>query len=80
MFLLGGAAGGAVTGQKVPDGCCHPGRVIESAARHGAEVGGGGTCMDARGIGEDHLVKGARRCTLDELTNWALWAGKAITF
>jgi uncharacterized protein involved in oxidation of intracellular sulfur len=36
--------------------------------------------MDARGISEDRLVKGARRATLDELTDWTLWADKVATF
>jgi uncharacterized protein involved in oxidation of intracellular sulfur len=54
--------------------------MIESAARHGAEVGCCGTCMDARGITEDMLTKGARRSRLEELTNWTLWADKVATF
>jgi len=45
------AVGCAMAGQKVPDGYYHLDRMIESAARHGAEVGCCGTCMDARGIG-----------------------------
>ena len=48
MFLLGDAVGCAVAGQKVPDGYDHLDRMIEGAARHGAEVGCCGTCMDAR--------------------------------
>ena len=39
VFLLGDAVGCAVAGQKVPDGYYHLDRMIESAARHGAEVG-----------------------------------------
>ena len=80
VFLLGDAVGCAMAGQKVPDGYYHLDRMIESAARHGAEVGCCGTCMDARGIGANHLAKGSRRSTLDELTDWTLWADKVITF
>jgi uncharacterized protein involved in oxidation of intracellular sulfur len=36
--------------------------------------------MDARAIREDQLVPGARRSSLDELTDWTLWADKVITF
>jgi uncharacterized protein involved in oxidation of intracellular sulfur len=36
--------------------------------------------MDARGISDDHLTKGARRSTLDELTDWTVWADKTVTF
>jgi uncharacterized protein involved in oxidation of intracellular sulfur len=80
IFLLGDAVGCATAGQKVPDGYYHLDRMIESAARHGAEVGCCGTCLDARGITEELLVKGARRSTLEELTDWTLWADRVVTF
>jgi uncharacterized protein involved in oxidation of intracellular sulfur len=51
--------------------------MIESAARHGAEAGCCGTCRDARGI-TGELVKGAHRPSLDELTDWTLWADQVI--
>jgi uncharacterized protein involved in oxidation of intracellular sulfur len=54
--------------------------MITSAARHGAEVGCCGSCLDARGIGEDLLTKGARRSSLDELADWTAWADKVATF
>lgn len=80
VFLIGDAVGCAMADQKVPDGYYHLDRMILSAARHGAEVGCCGTCMDARGISDDHLTTGARRSTLDELTDWTLWADKTVTF
>lgn len=80
VFLMGDAVGCAAANQKVPDGYYHLDRMLGSAARHGAEVGCCGTCLDARGIDEDHLTKGAHRSTLDELTDWTLWADKVITF
>lgn len=58
-ILLGDAVGCAVAGQKVPGGCCHLDRMTESAALHGAEAGCCGTCLDARGITGELLVKGA---------------------
>jgi len=63
VFLIGDAVGCAVAGQKVPDGYHHLDRMIESAALHGAEVGCCSTCMDARGIDDNHLTKGAHRST-----------------
>lgn len=80
VFLIGDAVTCAMAGQKVPDGYYHLDRMIESAARHGAELGCCGTCMDARGITDDHLTKGARRSTLDELADWTSWADKVVTF
>jgi uncharacterized protein involved in oxidation of intracellular sulfur len=36
--------------------------------------------MDARAIDDAQLVDGARRSTLDESTDWTLWADKVITY
>lgn len=80
VFLIGDAVGCAVAGQKVPGGYYQLDRMIESAARKGAEIGCCGTCMDARGIAEDSLAGGARRSTMEELAEWTTWAGKVITF
>jgi uncharacterized protein involved in oxidation of intracellular sulfur len=80
VFLIGDAVGRGMADQKVADGYYHLDRMIQSASRHGAEVGCCGTCMDARGITEDMLTKGARRSTLDELADWTLWAEKVATF
>jgi uncharacterized protein involved in oxidation of intracellular sulfur len=80
VFLMGDAVGCASANQKVPDGYYHLDRMILSAARHGAEIGCCGTCLDARGIDDEHLTKGARRSTLDELAEWTCWADKVITF
>ncbi len=80
VFLLGDAVTCAVEGQKVPDGYYHLDRMIEGAARHGAEIGCCGTCLDARGLTENQLTASARRSTMDELTDWTQWADKVITF
>jgi uncharacterized protein involved in oxidation of intracellular sulfur len=39
-----------------------------------ARVACSGSCLDARGLSEELLVDGARRSTLDELADWALWS------
>lgn len=80
VFLIGDAVACAMGGQKVPEGFYHLERMIVAAARGGAEVGCCGTCLDARGITEDMLAKGARRSSLDELTKWTLWADRVVTY
>jgi uncharacterized protein involved in oxidation of intracellular sulfur len=80
VFLMGDAVTCAMAGQKVPDGYYHLDRMIVSAVRHGAEIACCGTCIDARGIDDAHLVEGTRRSTLDELAQWTGWADKVITF
>ena len=39
-----------------------------------------GTCMDARGIAESEIAEGAKRSTLEQLTEWTAWADKAVVF
>lgn len=80
VFLVGDAVGCAHAGQTVPQGWYHLDRMIESAARHGTEIGCCGTCMDARGFTDDVLVESARRSSLDEWAGWSAWADKVITF
>ena len=36
--------------------------------------------MDARGITEAELADACLRSTLEELTDWTLWADKALVF
>lgn len=78
--MIGDAVSTAVAGQKLPDGYYHLDRMLAAAIRRGAEVGCCGTCMDARGIDDTRLVEGARRSTLEELTDWAIWADKVVAF
>jgi uncharacterized protein involved in oxidation of intracellular sulfur len=36
--------------------------------------------MEARGIGAEELVEGAHRSTMEELTDWTLWADRVLVF
>lgn len=80
VFLIGDAVACAVGGQVLPNGYYHLDRMLASALRRGAEVGLCGTCMDARALDGDKLVEGARRSSLEELTDWTLWADRVVTF
>lgn len=80
LFLIGDAAACAKAGQKVPAGYYNIETMLKAAGRHGAEIGVCGTCLDARGISEAELAEGSRRGSLEQLTDWALWADKVITF
>ncbi|MCU0412214.1 MAG: DsrE family protein, partial [Bacteroidetes bacterium] len=80
VFLMGDAAACAKAGQKVPQGFYNIGDMLGMVIRAGGEVAVCGTCIDARGIAADDLVEGARRGTLDQLTEWTLQADKALVF
>jgi uncharacterized protein involved in oxidation of intracellular sulfur len=80
VFLFGDAVGCAMASQKVPDGYYHLDRMLASVIRHGGEVGCCGTCLDARALPEEALVPGARRSTMEEVTEWTIWADKVVSF
>jgi uncharacterized protein involved in oxidation of intracellular sulfur len=79
VFLFGDAVMCAIAGQQLPEGHYHLDRMLKPLVRDG-EVACCGTCMDARGLEEAKMVEGARRSTLEELTDWALWAERTLTF
>lgn len=80
VFLMGDGVTCAVAGQKLPNGYYHLDRMLQSVLRHGADVACCGTCLDARGLQEELLVVGARRSTMEELTDWTLAADQALVF
>jgi len=80
VFLMADAVGCAVAGQQTPDGYYNLERMLKPVLRRGGEVGCCGTCMDARAIAEEALVEGARRSTLEEVTEWTCWADKVVSF
>jgi uncharacterized protein involved in oxidation of intracellular sulfur len=80
VFLLADAVSCALTGQQTPNGYYNLERMLSATIAKGAQVGLCGTCMDARGIREEQLVEGAQRSTLEELTDWTIWADKVISF
>lgn len=80
ISLLADAVTCALAGQKTPDGYYNLERLLTATIRRGAQVGLCGTCMDARAIEESRIIEGTHRCTLEELTDWTLWADKVIAF
>jgi uncharacterized protein involved in oxidation of intracellular sulfur len=80
IFLLADAVACALAGQQTPTGYYNLERMLGAAIQRGAEVGLCGTCMDARAISEDQLIDGPHRSTLEELTDWTIWADKVVSF
>lgn len=80
VFLMGDAAACAKRGQQTPNGYYNLERMLKAVTLKGGEVGVCGSCMDARGITEAELAEACRRSTLEELTDWTLWAEKTLVF
>jgi uncharacterized protein involved in oxidation of intracellular sulfur len=80
VFLLGDAVTAAKKGQKTPNGYYNLERMLGLVAKRGAEVLLCGTCMDARGMTDEEVMEGARRSTLDELTQATLESQRVLVF
>jgi uncharacterized protein involved in oxidation of intracellular sulfur len=80
VFLMGDAAGAARAGQVVPQGFYNVNRMLQVVARNRGEIGVCGSCMDARGLRDPDLLDGTRRSSLEELTDWTLWADRVLIF
>ena len=80
VFLIGDAASCAKGGQKVPQGYYNIADMLGAVIRRRGETAVCGSCMDARGMAEADLAAGARRGSMELLTEWTLWADKALVF
>jgi uncharacterized protein involved in oxidation of intracellular sulfur len=79
VFLMGDAVSCAKAGQSTPNGYYNLERMLKPILRRG-RVLLCGTCMDARGLKEAEVVEGAKRSSLDELTQLSLAVDKVIVF
>ena len=80
VFLIGDAVGSAKRDQKVPQGFYNIENMLRPVPRKVGQIGVCGTCMDARGITEAELAEGCHRSSMDELTDWTLWAERVAVF
>ena len=80
VFLMADAVAAARRGQKTPDGYYNLERMLKRVAKGNGEVLLCGTCMDARGLDNEHMLEGARRSTMDELAEATLAADKVLVF
>lgn len=79
VFLMADAVAGARKGQKTPDGYYNIERMLKRVVTKG-RVLLCGTCMDARGIGEEEVLDGASRSTMEELAEVTATADRVLVF
>jgi uncharacterized protein involved in oxidation of intracellular sulfur len=80
VFLMADAISCGHLNQKTPQGYYNLERMIKGLAGMDVPVGACTTCMDARGMEDTHLALGVHRSSLDELTDWTIWAEKILVF
>ena len=80
VFLMGDAVGAALADQQTPEGYYNLARMLKGLIAHRAEVCLCGTCLDSRGLASAEFVKGAKRSSMAELSEWVAWADQILTF
>ncbi|MFH0802445.1 MAG: DsrE family protein [bacterium] len=80
LFLIGDAVTCALTGQTTPNGYYNLERMLKAVLVKKGRVGICGSCIDARGIKEEFLIEGARRSSMEELSDWCREADEILVF
>ena len=80
VFLMADAVSAAKKTQKTPEGYYNLERMLKRFTMGNHRLLLCGTCMDARGLTEGELIDGARRSTMDELSEATLAADKVLVF
>ena len=79
VFLMADAVVCAKAGQITPNGYYNLERMIKGVLRQ-AKVVLCGTCMDARGLGDQELVEGTERGTMPQLAQLTTEVDKVLVF
>jgi uncharacterized protein involved in oxidation of intracellular sulfur len=77
---MGAAVTCAIAGQETPNGYYTLDRMLKTFACHGGQTACCGTCLDARGLGKEHLIDEAPRSTMDALAAWTVEADQILVF
>ena len=80
IFLFGDSVLAAKRSQKVAQGDYNLETMLKGFATRGVKISACGTCMDARGMKDEELVDGIDRGSMDQLSDWTLWAVKVLVF
>ena len=80
VFLMADAVRCAQRGQKTAEGYYNIERMLTGLRVKVVPIGACGTCMEARGMGDEALIEGDHRSSMAELGAWTLWADKVVNF
>jgi len=80
IFLMGNGVSCAKAGQKTPNGYYNLEKMFTFFIQDRGRLLLCGSCMDSRGIKEEELIAGARRSSLDELTEHTITADTVLVF
>jgi len=79
VFLMADAVNCAKHGQKPPSGYYNMELMLKAVIRNGTVLLCG-TCMDARGLGDEEMIGGSRRSSMDKLAELCTKADRQLVF
>jgi uncharacterized protein involved in oxidation of intracellular sulfur len=80
LFLMADAAACGKSGQVTPNGYYNLERMLKSLVTKNISIGACGSCMDARGLKPEGMMQEVHKSSMEELTEWTVWADKVIVF
>ncbi|HZW61118.1 MAG TPA: DsrE family protein [Candidatus Babeliales bacterium] len=80
VFLFSDAVLCAKQGQSVPQGYYNIETMLKNLITHHTEIGLCSSCMNAHGMKDEEMMGGTKRSSMDELSEWTIWADKVIAF
>lgn len=80
VFLMGDSVMCGKSGQHTPNGYCNIERMLIPVLQGHGLIAACGACLEARGLAPEMLAEGVAKGTLDQLTDWTLWADKILDF
>jgi len=80
VFLMADAVFCGVPGQETPSGYYNINEMLERVLAKGGRVAACGSCMKARGLSVDGLIKGIEQGSMALLSEWTERCGKVHSF
>lgn len=78
LFLMADAVFCGIEGQKTPEGYYNIERMLKGLRK--AEIKACATCMEARGLTDQHLLPGISPANMMELAEWVAEADRVLVF
>ncbi len=80
IFLMADGVNCAISNQKTPDGYYNIEKMLKINLRKGTRLLLCGSCLDARGLQEEQLIKNAQRSTMKELIREIMESDRVLNF
>jgi uncharacterized protein involved in oxidation of intracellular sulfur len=80
IFLLTDAVTCGLKNQKTPDGYYNIEKMLKILVNKNVPIHACTTCMNARGITQEHFIQGVMKSSINKLAEWTRESDKVISF